>query len=142
MAKFNQSVLIIKSFIVIQLLVLVISCQMDAGTKKDWLFQATYDSGVGGCSIVFYKDSTCVWMAGMASNDKEGKYVMRDRLIILEGIPMETCLTSNKLLLTNLNPHQSVKGDTILVQVNSDLKVVDSTYIFRVYWNGSHTIAN
>jgi len=115
---------------------------MEAGTKKDWLFQATYDSGVGGCSIVFYKDSTCVWMAGITRDDKNGKYVMRDSLIILEGIPMETCLTSNKLLLTTINPHQSLKGDTILVQVNSDLKVVDSTFIFRVYWNGSHTIAN
>jgi len=140
--KYHQNIIDIRTLIFISFLTLIISCKSEGATRKDWIFQATYDSGAGGCSIVFYRDSTCTWMAGFASDDTDGKYLMTDSLITLEGIPMETCLTSNKLLLTNLNPHQSAIGDTILVQVDSQLKVVDSTYIFKVYWNNSHRTSN
>jgi hypothetical protein len=111
-------------------------CLFSCGQKKQlkpWIFQATYDSGVGGCSLVFRKDSTVLWIGGIASNDKEGYYHIKDSLIILEKIPIETCLKSKYLLITNRNPNQSETGDTILVQVDQDLHIVDSTYIFQIY---------
>jgi hypothetical protein len=108
----------------------MISCKSNQRSKKDILFQATYDSGVGGCSLVFYKDSTCLWIGGIATDDKEGKYHLQDSIITLEGIPLETCLKSNKLLITTINPHQKTNGDIILLQIDSKLRIVDSTYIF------------
>jgi hypothetical protein len=117
------------------LLTAMISCvSKTPGEKdrivKDRLFQATYDSGVGGCSLAFYKDGTCIWMPGIASDDQEGRYHLEGNLITLEGITLKNCLKSNKLLITTFNPNQKTSGDSILVQVNAELKPVDSMYIF------------
>lgn len=114
------------------LFTLMISCESKDAQKKERLFQATYDSGVGGCSLVFSKDSTCLWMAGIIHNDKKGKYHIQDSIITLEDIPLETCLKSNKLLITTFNPHQKASGDSILLQIDSKLKILDSIHIFTL----------
>ena len=122
--------LLTRNLYAILFLLIIISCVSKNNIEREVLFQATYDSGVGGCSLVFYKDSTCLWMGGIASDDKEGKYHMHDNTIILEGIPIETCLKSNRLLITNFNPNQNKNGQTILVQVDSESRIVDSIHIF------------
>lgn len=122
-----------KAFLLIYYVFLIGCGQKE--NNRSWVFQATYDSGVGGCSLVFRDDSTCVWLGGIASEDQEGSYHLKDSIIILENIPIERCLKSKYLLITNKNPNQSETGDTILVQVDQKLNVVDSTFIFRVYRN-------
>jgi hypothetical protein len=128
-AQFLTMLLLQKIYISV-LLMLIVSCTTKVPKQKDIWFQATYDPGVGGCSLVFYKDSTCLWMAGIASDDKEGKYNIQGSVITLEDIPLETCFKSKKLLLTNINPNNKDLRDSILVQIDSSLRVVDSIHIF------------
>jgi hypothetical protein len=114
------------------LAILLVCCHAKKSTNRVRLFHATYDAGVGGCSLVFYKDSTCTWIGGIGSDDKEGTYRIQGAVITLKGIPIENCLKSNKLLMTTISPNNISLNDTILVQVDSNLKVVDRIHIFTV----------
>jgi len=67
---------LIKKIYCVSFTTLIISCVSKVSPKKDMLSQATYDSGVGGCSLMFYKDSSCLWMGGIACDDEKGKYLM------------------------------------------------------------------
>jgi hypothetical protein len=118
------------NFILITMLISCASKQSKQAIKKEPLFQATYDPGVGGCSLVFYKDGTCLYFGGIASDDVEGNYHLKDSIITLEGIPLRTCLKSNKLIITTYSPYEHVSGDSILIQVDAQLNIVDSIHIF------------
>jgi len=111
------------------------TCVAKRTKEKEVLFQATYDQGFGGCSLVLYKDSTCVWLGQIMTEDIAGKYRIMDSLIILQNIPPDGCINSNKLLLTTINPNNTLLHDLILVQVDSGRKIIDSIHIFTIVTN-------
>jgi len=123
---------IFKITTIIIIIASLVTCVAKRKKEKELLFQATYDQGVGGCSLVLYKDSTCVWLGGIATEDIEGIYRKIDSLIVLQNIPFDGCLKSNKLLITTVNPNNSSLHDHILVQVDSRRKVIDSMHIFTI----------
>lgn len=96
-----------------------------------YVLHAYYDSGVGGCSLTFRRDSTCQWHTGFDEPQK-GFYSMNDSLITLKGIETGGALKSKLLLITKKNPHQSQRGDEILLQVDQTGTIADSTFIFTV----------
>ena len=123
---------IFKTTVILFAIALLVTCVAKRKKERQLLFQATYDGGVGGCSLVLYKDSTCLWLGGIATDDIEGTYQKIDSLIVLQNIPLDGCLKSNKLVLTTVNPNNSLLHDHILVQVDSVRNVIDSMHIFTV----------
>jgi len=63
---------------------------------------------------------------------------MKDSLIHLNGIELDGTLKSNHFLFTHKNPNNSELSDLILLQVNSQGNIVDSTFIFRVMVDRRH----
>jgi hypothetical protein len=123
---------IFKTTVIIIVIASLVSCVAKRKKERELLFQATYDQGVGGCSLALYKDSTCLWFGGIGTDDIEGTYQKIDSLIVLQNIPLDGCLKSNKLVLTMVNPNNSSLHDHILVQVDSRREVIDSMHIFTI----------
>lgn len=98
---------------------------------SDCILHAYYDSGVGGCSLTLWKDSTCQWHAGFDEPQK-GFYSIKDSLITLKSIELGGMLQSNRLLITKKNPHQLQRGNEILLQVDQAGTIADSIFILTV----------
>jgi hypothetical protein len=97
----------------------------------DCILHAYYDSGVGGCSLTLWKDSTCQWHAGFDEPQK-GFYSISDSLITLKGVEQGGALKAKRLLITKKNPHQSQRGNEILLQVDRADTIADSIFILTV----------
>jgi hypothetical protein len=95
------------------------------------VLHAYYDSGVGGCSLTLWKDSTCQWSAGFDESQK-GFYSISDSIITLKGIEQGGALKSKRLLITKKNPHQLHRGNEILLQIDQTGAVADSIFILTV----------
>ena len=95
------------------------------------VLHAYYDSGVGGCSLTVMEDSTCQWRAGFDEPQK-GFYSINDSLITLKSIELGGALKSKLLLITKKNPHQSQRGNEVLLQVDQTGTIADSIFIFTV----------
>ena len=95
------------------------------------VMHAYYDSGVERFSLTLWKDSSCQWHTGFDEPQK-GLYSISDSIITLKGIEQGGALKSKRLLITKKNPHQSQRGNEILLQVDQAGTIADSIFILTV----------
>lgn len=120
-----------KKLLLLPLLVLLAGCSTKQSSSPVVLV-VSYNSGPGAAILTFRQDSTFEWIAGIGDSPHEGRYQIKDSLIQLNGIELDGALKSNRFLFTHKNPNNNELSDPILVQVNNQDSIIDSTFIFRV----------
>lgn len=102
--------------------------------------QATYDSGPAS-SFCFRDNGTFTWTSGggMGVYETEGKYSLKDKVILLDKIGSDKVIKSKRLLLTTIQPNAHTVGK-YLVQVDDQDKVIDSIFIFTVYLDNRNLV--
>ena len=95
--------------------------------------QATYDSG-SSSSFNFRQDGTFEWTngSGLGVSTEEGKYLLKDSVIILDEIGFDKVIKSERLLITSRHPISNAIGKFV-IQVDKQNKLIDSMFIFTVY---------
>jgi hypothetical protein len=126
-----------KKLLLVALLVLFAGCSAKQSSSPVVLV-ASYNSGPGAAILTFRQDSTCEWIAGVGDAPHEGHYQNKDSLVQISGIDLDGVLKSKRFLLTHKNPNNNGLSDPILLQVNNQGSIMDSTFMFRVMVDRRH----
>ena len=118
-------------YFVFFLLLLFYSCS--STNNSPCILQATYDSGATS-SFNFRQDGTFKWTngSGLGVSTEEGKYILKDTIIILDKIGFDKVIKSDRLLITSRHPISKNIGNFV-IQVDYQNKLIDSMFIFTVY---------
>lgn len=115
----------------LSVLLFLFFCSCTSKPDSPCILQATYDGAPFSSSFIFKKDRTFEWLNGLTTQIN-GRYSLKDSIITLDNIGFDKIIKSKKLLITTVNPNTGLKGRYV-VQVNDDIKVIDSQFVFSIY---------
>ena len=115
-------------------LLLFFTCSCSSENESPCILQATYDSGGATSSFNFREDGTFEWTngSGLGISTREGKYSLKDSIIILDKIGFDKVIKSDRLLIASKHPISQSLGKFV-IQVDKENKLIDSMFIFTVY---------